>query len=375
VEKRSVRGEIMTDGRWGDSDRVPPSERRRSGDSGRYPLVVVYEDRTSNLVGVKLLLLSLQRFNPELTVEVAVPGAPESFLTWIESFPRVAVSDFDPGVRGWDVKPHLLLRHLRRGVKSVCWIDSDIILCGDLLGRLEREPPEALVATEDLWWSLGHGRKERTAAWGLAAGVAPETIVNTGVVRVGPCHIPVLEQWADLLSSLSYRAAQQTAWSHRPWHLLGDQDALTALLGSRDFTHLRYSLLKRGADIVQCFDSGSFSPAERYAAVTSRGAGPVLLHAMGGKPWDGFSSLRAGRRMALTRPFGEAHRQLSPYTREAARYVAELPGELDWTAMAGWPAVLSKLLPNPLLKELPLALVSSVRHLHEKVKVEAGLFD
>ncbi len=68
------------------------------------PPVVVYEDRPGNLIGVQLLVLSLNRYSPDLRALVTVPGAPEAFRDWLQAQPNAELYDTRLEASGWDVK-------------------------------------------------------------------------------------------------------------------------------------------------------------------------------------------------------------------------------------------------------------------------------
>src|SRR5688572_9696220 len=100
--------------------------------SARLPIVCIHEDRAESMVGVKLTVLSLARHAPGLRVLVSCPGAGDEFAAWIEAQPNAARVELTK-VRGtaWNIKPSVLLEMLD-SYPDVVWLDSDIILAGNI---------------------------------------------------------------------------------------------------------------------------------------------------------------------------------------------------------------------------------------------------
>ncbi len=154
---------------------------------------------------------------------------------------------------------------------------------------------------------------------------------------------------------------------NRPVHVFGDQDVLTALLGSRAWSHVPVRLLRRGLDIVQAKGPSGFTPTERLRSL--RQGAPVAVHAMGRKPWTRTLGGRAGVRAAAWRDRYESlHLQLSPYTRFAAEYRHDLEEDTSWLDERSWTARLARgpMPETPILEELPLAIADSFgRHVRQ----------
>lgn len=321
------------------------------------PTVVLYEDRPRDLVGLQLAVASLLRHSPGHPVRVSAPGAPRELVRWLEGQPSVTVVDSDDlAGSGWNIKPQVLRRALREGHDGVCWLDSDMLVTGDLGAALATRSPGALLVTDDFWYARERGSLSRTLAWGLPTGRVPGCSVNTGLVRVTSGHLPLLDAWQELLEDPRYLAAQARPYGERPLHLLGDQEVLAAMLGSRDHAGLALDWLRRGRDVAQCFASAGFSPAERLGAWSpwAPGRRPLLVHAMGPKPW-------AVLRDPAADPRERRHMRLSPYTALAAGYVEQLGGQsgaaLDWaTAQPHGTLERVALRLDPALRELPLAV-------------------
>ncbi len=320
------------------------------------PAVVLYEDRPQDLVGLQLAVASLLRHSPGVDVLVSAPGAPDRLLEWFASRPGVQVVPADDLVgRGWNIKPELLRRHLQAGRESVCWLDADMIVGGDLGAALVQRSPGHLLLTDDFWYARERDSLSRTLAWGLPPGRAPRGAVNTGLVRVDRGHLPLLAAWQELLDDPRYRAAQAAPYAQRPLHLLGDQEVLSALLGAREWQDLPVAFLRRGRDVAQCFGSAGFSPRERVAA-RAPSRRPLLVHAMGPKPWRSLGA-PPGPGSAARRE--RTHMALSPYTALAAGYADEVgTDEMAWATPGLHDGLLTRWGTHldPVLRELPLAV-------------------
>lgn len=319
-------------------------------------IVCVHEDRPSALVGLQLTVLSLRRHCPGLQVVVSAPGASKPLRDWLALQPGVALQEGpDWSARGWDVKPDLLLRLLAEGHQDVVWIDSDILVTGPLPEALLHADAAACVVTEEPFWDA-RPQVDRAAAWALQVARQLPWTLNSGVLRVTPHHVRLLQAWRDLLTDPAYRAAQAQPWQQRPRHLMGAQGVLEALLCSREFAHVPVVMLRRGRDIAQCHGPAGFTPAERVRVLTSGRRVPPLLHALGGKPWEESTG---GQRVA--RYVNRLHHELSPYTRAAHSYACEIEEVASWSRPCSRSGrVLSRLAGgHPTLQELPLAVVDA----------------
>lgn len=281
---------------------------------------VVYEDRPGQLVGVELLVASAARHSPSVHLTVVAPGSPAPFRDWVAEQPNADLRELSTrGASGWNVKPALLTAMLEAGVSPVVWLDSDMIVAGDLAPLLTRSPG-ALLTTEDWWYARGQRSTERTEGWGLPVGRTLPRPVNTAVLRVEDRHRDLLDEWERLSADPRYTGAQRRPHAERPLHLLGGQEVLGALLGSRRWADTEVAYLRRGTEIAQCFGAAGFSPGERLRARIGRGV-PAIVHAMGTKPWRVDESGRP--------PAGA---ELSPYVALAAGYRDQVPDPLTWTS-------------------------------------------
>lgn len=323
-------------------------------------IVVMYEDRPQALVGVRLAILSLARHCPRLPVLVWAPNADGSFNEWSRNMANVEVRNHRSGVFGrrWDVKPSVLLNALSERQDTIMWLDSDVILTGDVEARLSSVDPEAVVGTEEYFWGDHQGTTYRTTGLGLTPARRFTATINTGLLRVAPSHVPLLSHWCQILACPEYEAAQEQM--DRPIHFFGDQEVLTGLLGSSSYAHVPVVQLRRGADIAQCFGPSGFTARERIRSGRSL---PMLIHAMGRKPWaEARSFAQNGPPGVLRRAVEAIHQDLTPYVEVARTYREELGVDAAWLeprTRAG--ATMIRLLPgHPALRELPLTAVESL---------------
>lgn len=280
-----------------------------------HPLVIIYEDRLSDLVGVKLLLESLARFEPSWRIRLIVPT---DVQTEFHSFnANVAVDRRKRHSTGWNVKPAVLIEALSENDHPVLWLDSDLLLSAPIHGLLEKFDSAHLVAAEEPLGVRNPGSQLRTLAWDLGSGRHIERGLNSCVLRVSRAHLPLLVAWAALLADPVYLQAQGRPWNERPPWLMGDQDPLAALLGSNLFASIPLGLLSQGNDIAQCFNEDGFSVAARLAHAFR--PLPPIIHAQGAvKPWH----VRSPR---------SVHLELSPYRWAAQPFASVLPpADRDW---------------------------------------------
>jgi hypothetical protein len=177
---------------------------------------------------------------------------------------------------------------------------------------------------------------------------------------VTSAHRPLLERCRTLLADRRYRDAQAINWRKRPPHLLGDQDVLTALLGSAEYADIPVKYLRRGRDIVQYFGSYGYTLAERLQHLVH--GMPPFVHAQGYRPW--WPKSEPGRDPYMK--FNALYLELSPYTLLARRYRGELDGD-DWMDHGLGVNLLRALGANrPPLVGLPLAAVADLVRLAKR---------
>ena len=230
-----------------------------------------------------------------------------------------------PRSGSYDVKPSVLLDGLNSGVEACLWLDTDVLINGNL-DFLAAEREDTVIVTQDPW-EYADGSTFRCGSWGLQAGRSLPGPLNSAVVRVTALHRPMLEAWHALLSTEVYLAEQAKPIPLRDRNILGDQDALSALLASQQFAGVPVRRLRHASEILQHHGAGAYGFAQRWQ--TLRHGLPPLIHAMGTvKPWKmpDRPSLTGQPRVYYERVYLE----LSPYLHLARQYRAELQEEAAW---------------------------------------------
>ncbi len=316
--------------------------------------ICVAEDREACEPCLKLLLLSLNLHCPGIEVSLFYPPAKDSFFTWIKKCPQVRLqADHLKTGYGWNVKPQAIVNLMERGFDEVIWIDSDIIVTRDpLLSDLKSD---TFAATEN---TLVDERCDHNALrarlWGFPVGRILPFSLNSCVLRVTKDHYLLMERWWKLLQSNIYQDLQRKAWRERPVHMLGDQDVLTALLTSQEFSDISIHILRRGKQIVQFDGVYGYTVAERMRNLL--GDCPAFIHSCAGKPWSERWTLEPAD--GLREYIKKVYLDLSPYTLSAERFRHQLGSSTEWMdPHYGLSRILRALgTGNPALIGLPMAI-------------------
>ncbi|MFO0951396.1 MAG: hypothetical protein U0835_09650 [Isosphaeraceae bacterium] len=319
-----------------------------------------YEDRPRALPGVKLLLLSAGRAMPDETFDVTCPNLADALTPWLDAvgLKNVRVRrEREWAGEGWSSKPGKLLELLDEGHDQVFWIDTDVIVTSDVRPLVRSVPTEAVVVGQEFRTSRPGWVRGHVAGWGLEFARELPHAVNSGTMRYTQAHRPLLRRWKELLAAPEFQSVQKMPIAQRPAAMVGDQDALTALLGSSEFGDVPVHFLKCGREVIQNSGANGYHVLERLANL-GRGL-PPLIHMLGReKPWD-FSAVPSAR--AKPRDYLELVAiELSPYVAFGRRFQAELGEPAPWLSVrtaagkvCSWGG-----LGHPTLQGLPLALVA-----------------
>ena len=298
-------------------DQTPSSAER--------PLTIcIAEDRPSCEPGLRLLLRSLARAEPGCSIVLFCPFADENFVRFVAALTEISVdvrAVSPPGAYSWNVKPQALLELLNEGADEIAWIDSDIIVASLFVQRLSAIDERAIVVTEEalLGRTNERGRADdnnnalRARLWGFRVGRRLPFTLNSAVLRVTRKHISLLRRWASLLDLRVYREEQAKVWDSRGVHMVGDQDVLTALLCSEEFSDVPIEIFYRGSGIIQYFGLYGFTVRERLRCLLS--GLPPFVHSQNAKVW--VPPERPGAR-GLRAKVSAAYLDASPYTVLAA---------------------------------------------------------
>jgi hypothetical protein len=291
-------------------------------------IVCIAENRPGFQPSVKLLLMSLTRHCPNLSIRLFFSAAKEEFVSWVKQYEHVKL-DVDPLPTAYshNVKPQALLHMMDEGYDDIVWIDSDIIVARDISHLFHKLAPEVLVITEE---AMCRSRYDpdglRARLWGFKLARIHPFVLNTGVIRVTKSHRAFLSRWRELLEAGQYARFQRLNWRCRPLHMIGDQDVLTALLASEEFANVPLKILERGKDIIQYFGSHGYTVSERFSNVWI--GGPTFIHSQGPKPWIHDWHRRPGR--GVRESWEMLHLDLSPYTLAARKYRDNLGCDASW---------------------------------------------
>lgn len=289
--------------------------------------ICLVEDRKFCEPSLKLLLLSLNVQCSEMAVNLCYPAADDGFCNWIKKCPQVHLRTDHPGGRGWDVKPYAIMRLIEEGFDEVIWIDSDIIVTADITRIFGKLEDDTFVATEDALSDERDDRKARRARlWGFSVGRVLPFGLNSGVLRVTKNHYHLMARWRELLGTNTYQECQKRRWRDRPVHMLSDQDVLTALLTSKEFSEIPIYILRRGKDILQFNGVYGYTVAERIENLL--GHNPVFIHSFAGKPW--LAQWRPDRPHTLREYVNNVYQDLSPYTLSVTQFRPELGCDTEW---------------------------------------------
>jgi hypothetical protein len=313
--------------------------------------------------GLILMGESLCRVDSEVSLHLTVPEAPASVRAWAERKPQVVLSTRPPdGVSGWDVKPWLLLQELNEGWPAALWLDDDMIVTRPISRLLKELPRDSLIVAED--WDR-HEAIFVTHLWGLPEA-RPVRPINACFVRATQAHRPLLARWVQMSHDPRYLEAKALPWIRRPWHLKGDQQVLTVLMGTEEFGRVPLDYLSSGRDIAQCAGSSGYRPHHRLLGLF-RGL-PPMIHCLGRKPW--VSRYDQGR---IHRFLIDLADDVSPYVLAARRVATDLhmaPAWLDARTPLG--AMLRGLTAShPAMAGLPLAILHAF-HLRIGQMIEFG---
>jgi hypothetical protein len=282
-------------------------------------IICAFEDRATDIIGLKLLVCGLARHLPDVPVRICCPVATDEFRTWLTDYSQVTLDDSrELQGEGWNVKPILLQRLLAEGHESVVWMDSDIIVTSDFR-QLFPDDDTLVVAHEPAL--TPYGVRQRAAGWHLPFGRALPG-VNTCIVRAKSAHRELISAWQELLRHPEYTAARTVPFERRQAHLLGDQDVLLALLCSTEYAHVPVTSLRDGRAIIQHSGSHAYPPLHRIRHLFA--GMPPLIHSQCSKPWR-FPTVPLFRDDPGAY-FACLYLEASPYAHFAREFRSQIPG-------------------------------------------------
>lgn len=290
--------------------------------------ICLAEDRQGAEIGLKLAVLSLDEFCPDLPVVMYRPDPLPAFSDWLRDFPQVRLIPHLPeGAHSWNCKPHALLPWLNSEPDSeVIWLDSDQMVTRDPRVLLEKMSPETLAISQEAPSQPDQGSRIRTEGWGFPVGRALPFSINSSVFRITHHHRQLMLRWHECLDHPEYLSWSRQPVNKRPSSHMSDQDVLGALLGSKEFEQVPIGLFVNGRDIIHCGGALAYSFSDRLRGLFL--PRPTFLHAISLKPWMilGNPQLRAQRWWW----WRCLHQELSEYVSWARRYESRLGEPTPW---------------------------------------------
>jgi hypothetical protein len=337
-------------------------------------VVCIAEDRISEESVVRLLLLSLVNHCPDVRIVLYFPPATDDFKAWLMKMPQVILrcTPFS-GVAGWDVKLYALVALLEEGEEEVWWIDSDIIVNRDFRCSSGQLDDSTLVITEDALSGFYRDDGYRAKAWRLEVGRSLPFCLNTGVIRVTKYHIHLLQRWQQLMKDELYLKAQTLPYHRKPFHMFGDQDVITALLSTPEFSGIPLKILRRGKDIIQYFGPAGYTLQERFLNFTQ--GLPPFIHSQGEKPW--YRQKTPPRWANFREHLNYVRLEISPYNNVASQFKDEVGKDLDWLTPASQLGSFFAAIGfgNAALTGMPIALIHNLWRISKKVRGINDSFD
>jgi hypothetical protein len=274
--------------------------------------------------GVELLVRSLALHSPSLAIAIFSPL--DDLARLASEFDQVRwIATLDLAGRGWNAKPVILARGLELS-ERVLWLDSDVIMIGDIVPHLARYDADSLVVGQEFLDRAEKRSVLRAEGFGFKVARPIPYAVNSGSIVANRNHLPLLETWFDLLQRPDYLAAQKQPVAQRPVAFVGDQDALWALLVSDCFADIPVDYFRVGQDMILHCGANGYHVQTRLGHMLSCRA--AFVHMLGKyKPWSfkAPASLSEGRDRFLNQMCFE----LSPYFEEAQPFREQL-GNPEW---------------------------------------------
>ncbi len=290
--------------------------------------ICIVEDRAAHEPSVKVLLSSLNAYCPGREINLFYPPANEAFLAWIRKYPQVRLHTIPLAEgTGWNVKPLAILRLLEQGFDEVIWMDSDVIVTRDITSVFSGVDSRIFMIS-DQGRDRDAANAVRARLWGFPVGRVLPFELNSGVLRATKDHYTLIQRWGELVQSKEYQESQQIlGWGKSPIHMRGDQDVLTAVLVSPEFSQVPVRLIRTGRDIILFDGVFGYTLGARIKSLL-RGI-PPLIHIPGFKPWLA-NMWRLKRPIPFKSYIERVYFDVSPYTLTALRFRDELECDTSW---------------------------------------------
>lgn len=270
-----------------------------------FPLAIVLcEGRSSDVIGVKLLLASLQQHAPqaEVLAYISQPMLGTHGEQLAKLHQRLELIEYR-GPENWSCKPAVLLSALaERPGHRLLWVDVDILVLGDF-SELARVDPGTLIVAEESNPNDNARVAPRQQALQMEVGKPRETTISSCIIGVTSAHTDLLTRWQTLMEHPAFLAEQALPPGQRKL-FMGDQEVWEAVLCEPPSRDQKLHWLLNDAQMLQA-NYTRYRPRMMSSYVDR----PQFAHATGNlKPWR-----QAKKRMAqemfpyfwLARPYLE----------------------------------------------------------------------
>jgi hypothetical protein len=247
---------------------------------GEELIFVAQEGRQTDLVGIKLLCMSIARYEPGARVILYVSQSIIREVCQFISSSSLHIEIVEYEVKDWSCKPLVLLDALQRTGRRVTWIDSDVLIIGkaSVLSGLDKQ---AIAIAEESSPGAHRFVKERQRVLGLPEAPHYDTTLSSAILSVTEAHEPMLKMWSDFMDSEVFISEQRLDKFARTL-FYGDQEVLEAILCAYREFPLR--ILQNDLDLLQA------TWYEKPRKI--KGRIPFAVHATGDlKPWKPGSRL------------------------------------------------------------------------------------
>jgi hypothetical protein len=292
-----------------------------------------FDDR-STLVGLKLLVLSLEKYCRDFVLYLGYVEKNEELHRWLKRHgPHVVPVRMAPFAHIClkHIKPLLFLELFQRGVEDAVWLDTDIMVLRDLEPAFRRFGDKTVVVTQDI--NPFQPQKNLRAHYRMSPVRELSGCVNSCVARFTRHHRPLLEKWLEFMRDPVFLKQWNLPPHQRLWGFGLDQTVLQLLLccqGQGWTPPEEVALLRDGPEIIQEWGVRTYRLRDRLGNTLGLNR-PLAIHLIGyEKPWTIHSRV-------------SSHRWACVYSTLARPYRNETEEDMSWiepatlgTRLAGW---------------------------------------
>ncbi len=287
-----------------------------------------FENRRSHQVGLKLMILSLEKHCRDFTLYIGTIEKDAAFADWLRRraphATLVMMPPFKDDIAVWHVKAALMLKLFEMGLPEVTWLDADLIVLRDLEELLAPLDDQTLLVAREMNYPFAYNHFVMEP-YGLQPDHELEGCVNTCVTRMTIHHTPVLKKMIEYMNVPFFLEECAKPPGIRHAKFLHDQSILELLLCTRNKEWVPSSpvaFIPAGKGIIQELGVTTYSLFDRI----SNGLGwnrPWCVHILGVKPWAMGAEAQSYRATAV-------------YSAFAKEYEDEVEEPMPWLRATGW---------------------------------------